>query len=80
MAWRSVSDRCHACSQLMFVSGVALTIGPQATLRFFIRKKNLKVGLHSCFSKQRFTALQRTMSAVNSGVLLHMAALAFSIH
>ncbi len=29
--------------QLMFVCGVALTIGPQATVRFFIRKKNLKV-------------------------------------
>ncbi|CAL5227607.1 g10609 [Coccomyxa viridis] len=31
-----------ALGNLMFVSGVALTIGPQATLRFFIRKKNLK--------------------------------------
>lgn len=29
--------------QLMFLSGVALTIGPRATLRFFMRKKNWKV-------------------------------------
>ncbi|CAK0752861.1 hypothetical protein CVIRNUC_002177 [Coccomyxa viridis] len=31
-----------ALGNLMFVCGVALTIGPQATVRFFIRKKNLK--------------------------------------
>ena len=29
-------------SQLMFLAGVSLTIGPQATLRFFMRRKNLK--------------------------------------
>ena len=28
--------------QLMFLAGVSLTIGPQATLRFFMRRKNLK--------------------------------------
>lgn len=27
----------------MFLCGVALTIGPQATFRFFVRRKNLKV-------------------------------------
>ena len=27
----------------MFLCGVALTIGPQATVKFFLRKKNLKV-------------------------------------
>ena len=29
--------------QLMFLAGVSLTIGPHATLRFFMRRKNLKV-------------------------------------
>ncbi len=32
------------CVQLMFLCGVGLTIGPSATLRFFMRRKNLKVG------------------------------------
>lgn len=31
-----------AIGNLMFLSGVALTIGPRATLRFFMRKKNWK--------------------------------------
>ena len=30
--------------QLMFLCGVGLTIGPSATLKFFMRRKNLKVG------------------------------------
>ena len=29
-------------SQILFLSGVALTIGPSATLRFFTRRKNLR--------------------------------------
>ena len=45
--WYQLTDCAPACMQLMFVCGVALTIGPQATLKFFIRKKNLKVP--SCF-------------------------------
>ena len=45
--WYQLTDYAAACMQLMFVCGVALTIGPQATLKFFIRKKNLKV--LSCF-------------------------------
>ena len=31
--------------QLMFLTGVALTIGPRATMRFFMRRKNWKVCL-----------------------------------
>lgn len=31
------------CLQLLFLAGVALTIGFQATLKFFIKKKNYKV-------------------------------------
>ncbi|BDA46156.1 Vesicle transport protein GOT1A [Coccomyxa sp. Obi] len=31
-----------ALGNLMFLCGVALTIGPQATVKFFLRKKNLK--------------------------------------
>jgi hypothetical protein len=33
----------HAFLQILFVSGVALTIGPRATLKFFLRRKNYKV-------------------------------------
>ena len=30
--------------QILFVAGVAMTIGTQATIRFFLRRKNVKVG------------------------------------
>lgn len=46
--------RCpiHQCrfTQILFVAGVAMTIGTQATIRFFIRRKNYKVGdaVNSC--------------------------------
>ena len=29
--------------QILFVAGVAMTIGAQATVRFFLRRKNVKV-------------------------------------
>ena len=31
------------CSQILFVAGVAMTIGARATVRFFLRRKNVKV-------------------------------------
>jgi len=31
------------CMQILFVAGVAMTIGAQATLRFFLRRKNQRV-------------------------------------
>ena len=40
-SWSSM--RWNLSLQLMFLSGVALTIGPGATLRFFSRRKNWKV-------------------------------------
>ena len=51
-----------ACvSQLMFLAGVSLTIGPQATLRFFMRRKNLKARTSLC-------GLTPGPSAAQSGV------------
>ena len=38
--------RKHAVLQLLFLAGVGLTIGPTATLGFFMRKKNWKVVPH----------------------------------
>lgn len=32
-----------AMGNVLFLSGVALTIGPRATLRFFTRRKNMRV-------------------------------------
>lgn len=34
--------------QLLFLCGVAMTIGPAATVRFFMRRKNHKVSLQTC--------------------------------
>jgi hypothetical protein len=31
--------------QILFLAGVGLTIGPAATVRFFMRRKNVKVGV-----------------------------------
>lgn len=47
LAGSQCTNNPHVCMlvmQLMFLCGVALTIGPQATVKFFLRKKNLKVG------------------------------------
>ena len=42
LAARAAAEE-HARTQLLFLAGVAITIGPAATLRFFMRRKNHKV-------------------------------------
>lgn len=38
-------------TQLLFISGVATTIGPQKALKFFIKPKNIKVGAYVCMQR-----------------------------
>ena len=33
---------CLACAQVLFLSGVAVTIGPRATLQFFTKRRNFR--------------------------------------
>lgn len=79
--WYLLTEYAATCMQLMFVCGVALTIGPQATLKFFIRKKNLKV--LSCFLLPACTQHCRSavlhLSGASCSRLKHSASLPSSL-
>ncbi len=62
----------------MFLAGVSLTIGPQATLRFFMRRKNLKArALQPAGLVATFPGLARQSRIVFllNGFLLHLIVL-----